>query len=212
MQMQVTIFVRVSTTRQETARQVSELKAWAKQRGHGQVRVVKEQLSGATKWQDRPIIKNIMAEAELGQLKHLYLHEISRISRRPADYHHIYNHLLEYHVNVHVKSFGISSLQTNGKRNPVFSMMAALFAEMAREERELLSERIRSGMAEAKSQGKHIGRPHGKMTTEEFLDRYPRVQELYHKGLRQVEIQKLTGLSRATVYRVCRHLKTTSTG
>ena len=53
----------------------------------------------------------------------------------------------------------IETLLPNGKRNPAAGIMLALLAEMARNESETLRERIKSGLALARSRGVILRRP-----------------------------------------------------
>jgi hypothetical protein len=62
--------------------------------------------------------------------------------------------------------------------------MFTLLAEFARMERETLSERILSGMEEARRKGKHLGRPDGSLENKEtFLKKYPSVVRNLRHGI-----------------------------
>lgn len=50
----------------------------------------------------------------------------------------------------------IETLLPSGRRNPAASIMFSLLAEMARNERETLVERIKSGLAEARRKGHRL--------------------------------------------------------
>ena len=56
-------------------------------------------------------------------------------------------------------------------------MMWGVFAEM---ERDIISQRVKSGMANAKAKGKKIGRP--EMTKEMLPDRFWRYYRMYENG------------------------------
>ena len=62
---------------------------------------------------------------------------------------------------------GGETLLANGKRNPAAEIMFALLAEMARAEREALSERIKSGLEGAKCKGRTLGGPKGSQLAPE---------------------------------------------
>ena len=80
--------------------------------------------------------------------------------------------------------------------------MMGVFAEM---ERNMIRARVKSGMAHAKAQGIDVGRP--KTTVEDipnsFMKHYPKTK--LPKGnenrITMVDLCKLTGLSRQTVYK-----------
>jgi len=59
---------------------------------------------------------------------------------------------------VGLRSYSEPWLDTSG-RSPVGDLMLNILASFAQFERALIAERVRAGMARAKRQGKHIGRP-----------------------------------------------------
>ena len=76
-------------------------------------------------------------------------------------------------------------------------MMWGVFAEM---ERDIISQRVKSGMKNAVAKGKTIGRP--TVTMEDipsnFLKYYPKYKS---KEMNVTEISRLCKLSRTTVYK-----------
>jgi DNA invertase Pin-like site-specific DNA recombinase len=74
------------------------------------------------------------------------------------------------------------------------------FAEM---ERELLRERIRSGLETAKRAGKKLGRPSGIVqTTDDVLAKYPAVVRQLRSGQSVRNAAKICAVSPNTVQRV----------
>lgn len=73
--------------------------------------------------------------------------------------------------------------------------MMGVFSEM---ERNMISDRVKSGMANAKAKGKVIGRPETSIDDipTSFLKHYPKLK---NKEINKVEFSKLTGLSRPTI-------------
>ena len=81
--------------------------------------------------------------------------------------------------------------------------MFALLAEMARGEREMLSERIRSGLEEAKRRGRKLGRPKGtKLSNQEFLAKHKDICRRLREGQSVRNTAKITGKGVSTVQRV----------
>ena len=78
----VAILVRVSTSKQETSRQVSELKQYAKSKGYAVVEVCQETISGQANDDDRHGLRRVEDLAAAGKIKKVLVHEISRIARR----------------------------------------------------------------------------------------------------------------------------------
>ena len=73
--------------------------------------------------------------------------------------------------------------------------MMGVFSEM---ERNMISDRVKSGMANAKAKGKVIGRPETSIDDipNVFLKHYPKLK---NKEINKVEFSKLTSLSRPTI-------------
>lgn len=76
-------------------------------------------------------------------------------------------------------------------------LMWGVFSEM---EREMLSERVKSGMANARAMGKTIGHPRLRMSDipQKFWKHYPSLKE---KKLSLTDLAKIVGVSRPTIYR-----------
>src|SRR4029453_16716858 len=157
----VVILVRVSTIKQETDRQISELKAYADSKGFEIVEICRETISGTANGDDRHGLKRAEMLAIEGRVKKVLVHEISRLARKNSVAHRFVEMLEDCGVSLYWHAQGIETLLPNGKRNPAAGIMLALLAEMARSEVETLRERIKSGLAEAKRKGVRLGRPKG---------------------------------------------------
>lgn len=78
-----------------------------------------------------------------------------------------------------------------------FLQIAGVFSQL---ELSMIRARVRSGMANAKAKGKHIGRP--SLSEGSIPDSFYRYYSKYQSGEINVsELSRLTGLSRPTVYR-----------
>ncbi|WP_028268216.1 recombinase family protein [Arthrobacter sp. MA-N2] len=86
---------------------------------------------------------------------------------------------------------GVTTTGPNGK------VMLTILTALARLERETTTERTRAGMAFAAAHGRQGGRP--VVTAENPAVK--RAHELKASGLKPADIGKITGLSRATIYR-----------
>lgn len=75
--------------------------------------------------------------------------------------------------------------------------MMGVFAEL---ERNIISERVKSGMANARDKGAEIGRP--KVTSKDIPSIFMKYYPEYKNGTKNIsEIAKLCGMSRTTVYK-----------
>jgi len=199
----VAILVRVSTTKQETSRQLQELQAVAHAQGWQVVEVFEETVSGNAGLDDRPALKRVVQLAGTGKIKKLLVHEISRLSRRPSVALTFVEVLEGCGVSLYWHSQSVETLLPNGKRNPSAALMLALLSEMARSERDTLRERILSGMAEARRKGRSIGRPRGsRMDDAQLLHKHRKVVRLLSDGMSVRSSAILGGVNKNTVLKV----------
>ena len=199
----VAILVRVSTSRQETDRQVSELQVYADAKNYQVIEVCREQVSGMANEADRPGLKRAEELARTGVIRKILVHEVSRLARRNSIAHGFVEPLEEHGVSLYWHQQGIETLLPNGKRNPAAAIMFALLAEMARAERETLSDRIRSGLAEARRKGRKLGRPKGTShSNKELRAKHGDICRRLREGHSIRNTAKITGKGISTVQRV----------
>lgn len=199
----VAILVRVSTAKQETDRQVSELLAHAHAKGYEVVEICREQVSGMADESDRLGLHRAEELARTGAVRKILVQEVSHLARRNSIAHAFVETLEELRVSLYWHQQGIETLLPNGKRNPAAAIMFALLAEMARAERETLSERIKSGLDEAKRKGRRLGRPPGSTFSEkEFLAKHSDIRRRLKEGQSVRNTAKITSKGVSTVQRV----------
>lgn len=205
----VAILVRVSTEKQETSRQIAELKSYADCKGYNVVEILTETISGRADETERHGLLRAEELAYTGKIKKLLVHEISRLSRRNSTTHRFVETLEHHQVSLYWHSQGIETLLPNGKRNPAAGIMLALLSEIARGEVETLRERIKSGLEEAKRKGVRLGRPVGtKVSTPDFLKKHHDIVRQLKNGQSVRNAMKITGKGFSTVQRVKRVLPT----
>ena len=200
----VAILVRVSTDKQDTSRQVHELQAVAAENGWEVVEVIDERgVSGKAAEDERFGLVRAQALASKGEIRKVMVHEVSRLARRNSTAHKFIEELEHLGVSLYWHAQRIETLLQDGKRNPAASIMFSLLAEMARSERETLVDRINSGLAKARRDGKTLGRPLGsKHKTAEFLANHRDVVKQLRAGQSVRHTAKITGKGASTVQRV----------
>lgn len=199
----VVVFLRVSTDRQDTDRQRSELIEYAAKERYEVVDVIEEAISGNVGVEDRSGLKLIEELARTTKIKKVLVHEVSRIARRNSVAHRFIETMEEYGVSVYWHSQRIETLLPSGKRNPAASIMFSLLAEIARNERETLRERILSGLDEARRKGKVLGRPVGSnLTDEQLMTRHSDIVRQLRRGKSNRDVAKIVGKGVSTVKRV----------
>ena len=98
----------------------------------------------------------------------------------------------------------MESLDDKGNESFVTNIIISIYSELAQEEKRILSERIKSGLVNARHKGKQIGRPEGKQEDEVLLKKYFRLAADLRKGLSLSQCQKLHDVSRNTAIKVKR--------
>lgn len=199
----VVVVVRISTAKQETDRQISELLSYANGKGYEVVEICRETISGRADEDDRHGLRRAEELARAGKVKKVLVHEVSRLGRKCSVTHKFVEALEECGVSLYWHAQGIETLLANGKRNPAAGIMLALLAEIARSEVETLRERINSGLAEARRKGVKLGRPKGStLDRESLLRKHSDIVRLLKDDHSIRHAAKISGKGISTVQRV----------
>jgi putative DNA-invertase from lambdoid prophage Rac len=140
----VAIYCRVSTDDQSCERQERDLQAFARRAGHRVVGIFKETASGARN--DRAERRKVMELARARQIDAIVVTELSRWGRSTQDLVQTLDDLHSWKVSVLAQtglSFDLST--ASGK------LMRTIMAGLAEFERDLIRERVKSGLASAKA-------------------------------------------------------------
>ena len=200
----VAILARVSTDKQDTSRQIHELHQAAAENGWEVIEVIDEAgVSGKATADERFGLVRAQVLASRGIIRKVMVHEVSRLARRNSTAHKFIEEMESLGVSLYWHAQRIETLLPDGKRNPAASIMFSLLAEMARSERETLVERINSGLAKARREGKTLGRPQGStLKQSDFLANHKDVVKQLRAGQSICNTAKITGKGVSTVQRV----------
>ena len=205
------IYARVSSVgeRQDTARQVADLTAYAAAAGLAVVAVYEEKASGAKR--DREVLADCLEFLKGGGADTLLVTEISRLGRSVRQVIDIVDDLTKLGINIHIQQQGCCTLRPDGTPDPMTTVMVSMFGAFAELERAAIVDRLQSGRRIAKASGKvTFGRPAGTtMTDDEILKKYPKVAKRLRNGQTVRDVAKLEGLSTKTVQKVKGAMHTT---
>ena len=186
-------YARCSTNenKQDLNRQVRELK----QLGATDKTIYKEFITGSANVKVE--FEKLLRVIEEGDT--LVVTEVSRISRSTKQLCEIIELVQERKLKLIIKD-SITIDCTKGEIDPMtkaFLQMSGVFAEL---EKNMISQRVKSGMANAKAKGKRIGRPDLNVDDITGNDRFMNAYRLWKsKSIKKIDIQRLTGMSRVTI-------------
>lgn len=149
-------------------------------------------ISGRTKAEERDGFKAMMKFIEAHKVDQILLFEISRLGRTFLD-------TLNLVVQLEKKGIQIRSLSpveswTTIEDKAIRALMLSIFTWVADRERENLVERTKLGQAQARREGKKIGRPRVEVPWGKY-------DELREKGLGDAAISRILNIPPTTLWR-----------
>lgn len=184
------IYCRVSTADQSCVRQKDELKRFAERAGYEVSGIFMETGSGVRV--DRAERRKVMALAQARKIDAILVTELSRWGRSTIDLISTLQELESYRVSL----IAITGM-TFDLATPHGRMLATVLAGIAEFERDLISERVKSGLAAARARGKVLGRQKGQRPKSDRLA--PKVLALVAEKRSYRWIARDLGISKNTV-------------
>src|SRR5271155_1215503 len=182
------LYARVSTHDQQTLPlQMRAMREYAAKRGWAIAVQIKEVGSGAV---ERELREKLMAAARRREVDVVLVWRLDRWGRSLADLVVTLKELAELGVGF------VSLTEALDLTTPTGRAMAGLLSVCAEFEHEILRERIRAGIAEARLKGKHLGRPVtvGKKAAQ--------IRKLHRTGVSKAEIARRLEIARTSVRRI----------
>jgi putative DNA-invertase from lambdoid prophage Rac len=145
------LYSRVSTTDQNAKRQVDEMRAFVKARKWTVAAEETDAMSGSK--DRRPGLDRVMKMARARKCDVIVVQALDRFAR---SIRHFVLTVAE------LEALGVAFVSTSqgfDMTTPMGKFAMTILASVAELEREMIRERVRSGMARAKREGKRIGRP-----------------------------------------------------
>ena|ERR1700722_1521408 len=187
MVMRVALYGRVSTAEQNASMQIEELRAYCQRRQWDIVEeFIDSGISGSK--ESRPALSRLLADAKRRRFDTVLVYRYDRFARSLRQ---LVNALAEFDaLGIHFVSLheGVDTSTPNGR------LVFGIFASIAEFERELIRDRVRSGLAAARARGKRIGRPNSDVDVA-------RIAQLHASGASWREIERTVGVSARTARR-----------
>ncbi len=202
------IFSRVSTLDQSYDRQVNDLKKIADKFSFDVIEIITEKISGAKTNEERLGVQQLLEGARKGKFQKVLVTEVSRLGRSTLETLKLVEELHSLGISIYLQDLNTETLDEKGEMNMQTEMMLHMLSLFAKNERRNTIERIRSGMASAKANGVHCGRYSGtEESSEDFLDKYPKVIDGLKRGFSVRECVKLYEVSLGTVAKIRKLIK-----
>jgi DNA invertase Pin-like site-specific DNA recombinase len=191
MKKRVAIYLRVSTSKQDTDNQLRELSAVADRSGWEIWKVYEDAgISGAKGRDKRPGLDAMLKAVNAKQFDLVATWSVDRLGRSLTDLLGILQELRDKGVDLFLHQQGLDTSTTAGKA--MFQMLG-VFAEF---ERGIIRERVNAGLARARANGTKLGRRRVDPTVE------ARILELKADGHGILKIGRQLGIGTSVVQRV----------
>lgn len=184
--MKVAIYARVSTSDQTVNPQLDSLRDYVSRRGY---EIFQEYIDAGVSGskESRPALNQLMKDARDLKFKAVIVFRFDRFARSTS---HLWKALEEF---MHLKIDFISVSEQLDTGSPLGKAMFTMISAMAQLEKDIMVERIRSGIKSAKSRGVHCGRPASAPNS--------RIKELLAQGMPIKQIAKKLRVGIGTIYR-----------
>jgi putative DNA-invertase from lambdoid prophage Rac len=190
--MRTFIYARVSTIEQDTESQIKEIIA----SGFSveSYRIIRESVSGSTATADRKEFTRLFDKLEKGDV--LVVTKLDRLGRNAIDVSSTVSKLANIGVKVHCLQLGGIDLTSSAGK-----MTMGIVNTMAEFERDLIIERTKMGLINAKEKGIVLGRP-PKLTNEDKATIAKNIKE----GVSVSSLAREFNVARASIQRIKRTL------
>ena len=145
------VYARVSTIDQQTENQLLELRRYVQARGWTATEYIDKGVSGAK--DSRPALDRLVVDARRRRFDTLIVWRLDRLGRN-------LKHLITLLEELHATGVGFVSVNEGiDFGTPAGRLQMHLLGAFAEFERARIAERVKAGLARAKSDGRRLGRP-----------------------------------------------------
>ena len=190
------IFARVSSEsdRQNTDRQIAELRDYADRNRLVVEKVFSEHISGAKKNEERPTLCECLEYCKTHRIHTLLINALDRLGRNVD----------EVLANVRFcKDNNINIFQPDGTKNPFLNIFISVLGTCAELERSSIAYRLATGRKRYIENGGRLGRKEGyRKSREKMMEEHKDIIGYLRKGYSIRIVSKLTSKGISTVQRV----------
>jgi DNA invertase Pin-like site-specific DNA recombinase len=190
-------YLRVSTDKQDTKNQKLEILEYARKNDFKIDRFIEVEISSRKGYRQRQL--DVLLE-ELRPGDRLVISELSRLARSVGQIIQIMDELVKAKISLVSIKDGIRLDGKGGKpdiQTKVLTTIIGLFAEI---ERDLLSDRVKTGLAKARAEGKTLGRPKGTLGKSRLDPHREQIEEYLALGVSKASLCKILKVDRTTFY------------
>ena len=189
---QVVIYGRCSTDKQTVSNQLNDLREVANRSGW---EVIDQYLDEGISWSKgrdkRPEFDRLLKDANRKKFDGILVWSVDRLGRSLQHLVSFLNDIQVKDIDLYIHQQGIDTATMTGK---MMFQMCGVFAEF---ERNIIRERVKSGLDRAKKSGKTLGRP-----TNVSGNTKATVIELRNTGMSMNKICKTLSIGSGTLYRL----------
>ena len=193
----IAVYLRVSTDSQDHKSQEPDLERWLQAYSEGQ-EIVWHRETYTGKTLDRPVMRQLEQSIQQGEVLKLVVWRLDRLGRTASQTLRFLERLDLCGVGFVSVKDGIDASTASGR------LMRTILAGFAEYEREVISERVRAGIARAHAAGKRWGgRKQGQRVrlTPEVLNS---IKALLAAGISKTDVARNFSLNRSTIYEAIR--------
>ena len=190
--------------RQDTTRQVEDLKAFAEANHIKVIKTYEEHISGGKANKERPLLQEALTFCLDNHIDIILISELSRLGRKCDEILESIKFLKDHHINCYFLKEQLSIFSPDGKENPYLTIMCAVLGTAAELERETIYYRLKSGRDKYIRDGGRLGKPKGAgiKSKDQMASEYKSVIKNLKAGQSVRNTAKITGFSPSTVQRV----------
>ena len=195
----IVIYSRVSTDKQSTASQLSELREYCHRRGWPEAEIIEDTISGTKA--ARAGLDEVMQRVRRGRVDVVLAFKLDRLARSLSHLVQMTEEFARHGVALIVPSQGLDT----SSDSPAGKLQLQVLAAVGEFERSLIVERVNAGIAAARSRGVTLGRPR---KLDVLL---PEVKKLLGEGLSARKVAVKLKIPLGSAFALCKQARKSST-